>query len=145
MPRHAPSLAPSFEFDTYLVLDDYGTPRIYHETDQSEADRGTAMRDISRGQYKRPVRIISFNIAEGWSRDVTEDVAREMLDNASRAGETLTSAAAEFIVRATGARISRQRCWRGTEGLHHAPAGQQAARISSSLRSEQLSFVVLRH
>ncbi len=72
MPRSTPSLVPSFEFDTYLVLDDFGTSRIYHETNEVDADRATVMRDISQGQYKCPVRVVSFNIAEGWSRDVTK-------------------------------------------------------------------------
>ena len=35
--------------------------------------------DIITGQYNDPSRIIAFNMAEGWARDVTEDVAREIL------------------------------------------------------------------
>ena len=34
--------------------------------------------DLLNGQYNNPVRIISFNTAEGWSRDVTEDIAHEI-------------------------------------------------------------------
>jgi hypothetical protein len=30
------------------------------------------------GQYSRPARVIAFNTAEGWSRDVTVDIADEM-------------------------------------------------------------------
>jgi hypothetical protein len=30
------------------------------------------------GQYESPVRIIAFNTAEGWSRDVTIDIADEL-------------------------------------------------------------------
>ena len=36
--------------------------------------------DIITGQYNDPSRIIAFNMAEGWARDVTEDVAREILE-----------------------------------------------------------------
>jgi hypothetical protein len=32
----------------------------------------------ARGQYESPVRIVAFNIAEGWSRDVTVDIADEL-------------------------------------------------------------------
>ena len=32
------------------------------------------IRDISGGQYSTPVRVVAFNTAEGWSRDVTEDI-----------------------------------------------------------------------
>jgi hypothetical protein len=102
MPRTSPSLAPAFEFDTYIVLDDFEKFRVYREVDETEADRGRVIRDISDGQYNHPVRVVSFNVAEEWSRDVTEDIAREMLDQTSRAGENLTAAAAEFVVRATG-------------------------------------------
>jgi hypothetical protein len=30
------------------------------------------------GQYESPVRIVAFNTAEGWSRDVTVDIADEL-------------------------------------------------------------------
>jgi hypothetical protein len=30
------------------------------------------------GQYEGPVRIVAFNTAEGWSRDVTVDIADEL-------------------------------------------------------------------
>jgi hypothetical protein len=29
-------------------------------------------------QYSRPTRIVAFNTAEGWSRDVTVDIADEL-------------------------------------------------------------------
>jgi hypothetical protein len=31
-----------------------------------------------RRQYSSPVRIVVFNTAEGWARDVTEDIAAEL-------------------------------------------------------------------
>jgi hypothetical protein len=30
------------------------------------------------GQFGSPVRVIAFNTAAGWSRDVTEEIAREL-------------------------------------------------------------------
>ena len=30
------------------------------------------------GQYGNPARIVAFNTAEGWSRDVTKDIADEL-------------------------------------------------------------------
>jgi hypothetical protein len=36
-----------------------------------EADRTTLIQDLLDGQYDDPVRIVAFNTAEGWSRDVT--------------------------------------------------------------------------
>jgi hypothetical protein len=29
-------------------------------------------------QYSRPMRVVAFNTAEGWSRDVTVDIADEL-------------------------------------------------------------------
>jgi hypothetical protein len=31
--------------------------------------------DLLNGQYSNPARVIAFNTAEGWSRDVTEEIA----------------------------------------------------------------------
>jgi 23S rRNA C2498 (ribose-2'-O)-methylase RlmM len=41
-------------------------------------DREAAVRDLLAGEYSRPVRIICFNLAEGWCRDVTTDLADEV-------------------------------------------------------------------
>src|SRR5581483_9413106 len=71
--RTSPSIVPhEADQDTYLVLEDLG--RIgcaWRETDVESADRETLIRDLVDGQYSNPVRIVAFNTAEGWSRDVT--------------------------------------------------------------------------
>jgi hypothetical protein len=36
------------------------------------------LRNLMEGQYKNPVRIVAFNTAEGWSRDVTVEIADEL-------------------------------------------------------------------
>lgn len=78
--RTSPSIVPhGADQDTYLVLDDLG--RIgcsWRETDAESADRETLIRDLVDGQYSHPVRIIAFNTAEGWSRNVTKDIADEL-------------------------------------------------------------------
>ena len=78
--RTSPSIVPhGADQDTYLVLDDFG--RIgccWRETDADNADRQTLIRDLVEGQYSHPVRIEAFNTAEGWSRDVTMDIADEL-------------------------------------------------------------------
>jgi hypothetical protein len=78
--RASPSIAPhGADHDTYLVLDDFGRiGRAWRETDEDGADRETLIRDLLAGEYNNPVRIISFNTAEGWSRDVTVDIADEV-------------------------------------------------------------------
>ena len=62
----------------YLVEEDFGrNGRAYLETDTAAADRETIIRNFISGQYETPVRVVAFNTAEGWSRDVSEDIAHE--------------------------------------------------------------------
>ena len=79
------------------MLDDFGRFRAYRETDENEADRETVIRKIIGGQYENPSRIVAFNTAEGWSRDITEDIAREILERAARKAEPLSKAAQAFV------------------------------------------------
>ena len=78
--RTSPSIAPHGpEKDTYLVLDEFGRMgRSWRETDEDAADRDTLIRDLVSGEFNKPVRIVAFNTAEGWSRDVTVDIADEL-------------------------------------------------------------------
>jgi hypothetical protein len=71
---------PEANQDTYLVLDDFGgrLGRAWRETDEEDTGRETLIRNLMDGQYRQPVRIVAFNTAEGWSRDVTVDIADEL-------------------------------------------------------------------
>jgi hypothetical protein len=51
--------------------------RSWCETDEHGTDRETLILDLISGQYNSPVRIVAFNTVEGWSRDVTVDIADE--------------------------------------------------------------------
>jgi hypothetical protein len=77
MPR-SPSIVPDHaDRDVYLVLDDFGhRGRAWRETDEAQAVRETLVRDLL--EYEDPVRIVAFNTAKGWSRDVTVDIADEV-------------------------------------------------------------------
>ena len=78
--RTSPSIAPSgVEKDIYLVLDDFGRlGRAWRETDEAGTNRATLVCNLLEGQYENPVLIVAFNTAEGWSRDVTVDIADEL-------------------------------------------------------------------
>jgi hypothetical protein len=58
----------------------FGRFQVYRETDVDEADRETIIRDIIGGQYEKAARVVAFNTAEGWSRDISEDIAREIVE-----------------------------------------------------------------
>jgi hypothetical protein len=70
----------------YLVADDFGDlGRCWRVTDfETAADLETIITDLLDDQYKNPVRVVGFNTAEGWSRDVSEDVANELLYRCNR-------------------------------------------------------------
>jgi hypothetical protein len=87
------------DITVYLVEEDFGrNGRAYLETDAA-ADRETIIRSFISGQYDDPIRVIAFNTAEGWSRDVSEDIAYEVLDQAHDADEVLTEGTKRFIDR----------------------------------------------
>jgi hypothetical protein len=78
--RTSPSIAPhDGHQDIYIVLDDFGSlGRAWRETDEAGTNRTALVRNLFDGQYENPVRIVAFNTAEGWSRDVTVDIADEL-------------------------------------------------------------------
>ena len=68
MARWTPSIVPKDaddDDDVYLVVDDFGrNGRCYREIDVEDTDRETVIKDLLEGQYKNPVRVVAFNIAE---------------------------------------------------------------------------------
>ena len=104
-----PPLVPSaFRYDTtvYIVLNDFGKlGSAYVETDETLADENPAVSNIMAGVYSNPARVIAFNIQEGWSRDVTEDIAHKILD-LNQQGTALSAVARDFVVRVTGQAVT---------------------------------------
>ncbi|MET4176276.1 hypothetical protein ABIB99_007396 [Bradyrhizobium sp. LA6.1] len=79
---HSPSIVPHApkDQDVYLVLEDFGgrLGRAWCETDEEDSNRATLVRRLMGGQYECPARIVAFNTTEGWSRDVTVEIADEL-------------------------------------------------------------------
>jgi hypothetical protein len=78
--RWTPSIVPrGDDQNVYLVVDDFGrNGRVYREADVETADLETVIIDLLDGQYQNPIKVVAFNTAEGWSQDVSEDVAQEL-------------------------------------------------------------------
>jgi hypothetical protein len=99
--RASPSIVPldRLDRDIYLVLEDFGARAgcAWRETDEQDTDRETVLRDLLSGQYTYPVRIVAFNALEGWSRDVTEDIADALADRAAREGLDISPALEAFV------------------------------------------------
>jgi hypothetical protein len=99
MRNRTPSLAPDEQNDVtvYIVLNDFGElGRAYVETDEAKADKETVLNNIDSGEYSNPIQVVAFNTAEEWSRDVTEDIARELLDREAKKGD-LSDSARKFV------------------------------------------------
>lgn len=87
----------------HIVLNDFGKlGRAFLETDELEADEWTTVTNIINGEYSHPVRVVAFNIAEGWVRDVTEDVAEAVLERGKTEGH-LSEPAKKFVECVLGA------------------------------------------
>ena len=97
MPRRMPER--SNDVTVYMVLNDYRTGLAYVETAADEADRETIIRNFLSGQYSNALQVISFNTAEGWSQDVSEDIVSELLERAIDGDDTLSEATKRFIDR----------------------------------------------
>ena len=82
MRTRTPPLAPTDDVTIHIVLNDFGEKlgRAFIETDEAEADEWTIVSNIISGEYSNPVRVVAFNIAEGWSRDVTDDIAQAVIE-----------------------------------------------------------------
>ena len=50
------------------------------------------------GQFSKPQRVVAFNTAEGWARDVSEDVAWEVLKRAVERASPLPSGTRQFTI-----------------------------------------------
>jgi hypothetical protein len=96
--RTLPPLNPENDVTVYLVVEDFGhLGQAFRETDIAEADFDTMVRNIISGEYRNPVRVVAFNTVEGWARDVSEDIANEVLDRTDYTDATLGVGTRRFI------------------------------------------------
>jgi hypothetical protein len=94
---HAP-VAPSLDVDVHLVLCRFGRAGLaYVETDPSDADATTVVRNLLHGQYGEPLRVVALNVEEGWSRDVSEAIAHKVVQIARQDDMELTDGTLAFI------------------------------------------------
>jgi len=97
-----PSVVPNAGDTIYIVLDDFGKiGAAYRETDPDDCDRSCVVRDLMQGQFHNPVRVVAFNVGEGWSGDASEEIARAVLERARAEGEPLPRQVQAFCERHT--------------------------------------------
>jgi hypothetical protein len=72
---------PSIDFSNRLGVRkvfDLSSPRQLLEKLQCTIE------DLIDGQYRAPARVVAFNTADGWSRDVSEEIADELRTRINR-------------------------------------------------------------
>jgi hypothetical protein len=104
MGNWTPSIVPKEDDqEVCLVIEDLGRlGRIYTEADVGATDLETVITDMLSGQYSNPVKIVSFNIAEGWSRDISADVAQELRRRCDLQLTDVPASIADFVDRHEG-------------------------------------------
>jgi hypothetical protein len=106
MPRTGwtPSIVPKGDDqNVYLVVDDLGrNGRVYREADLEGTDLETVILDLLEGQYKNPIRIVAFNTGEGWSQDVSAEIAQELRRRCDLQMRGVPSSIQDFVERHEG-------------------------------------------
>jgi hypothetical protein len=99
-----PSIVPSgHDQNVYMVADDLGRlGAVWREADVEKTDLETVVQDLLTGQYTNPIRVISFNIAEGWSQDVSADVAHELRQRCDQQVRDVPFFLQDFVDRCEG-------------------------------------------
>ena len=102
--RASPSIVPGIDRDVYLVLDDFGRGFCaWRETNVEDTDLEAVIRDLLEGQYSNPVRVVGFNVSEGWVRDVSEAIARKVRERCAYEGRELPDSLQQLVEQAAGA------------------------------------------
>jgi hypothetical protein len=98
--RASPSIIPCIDENVYLVVDDFGSRgQSWRETDVGDTDWEMVINDLLEGQYKNPVLVVGFNVAKGWSRDCSEQVANELQKRCADQRRELPPSLEEFVSR----------------------------------------------
>ena len=87
----------------YIVLDDLGPIGMaWRGVDVERISMDIVINDLLDGQYCDPVRVIGFNVAAGWSRDVSADVVRGVRKRCRNQRRQLPTGLQRFVERHEG-------------------------------------------
>ena len=99
----SPSIVPGIDRDVYLVLDDFGRMGCaWRETHVEDTDLEAVIDDLLEGQYSNPVRVVGFNLSQGWVRDVSEEIARKLRQRCTDEGRELPYSLHQLVEQSAG-------------------------------------------
>jgi hypothetical protein len=75
---------------------------VWREADVNHTDLETVIQDLLDGQYDNPIGVFGFNPFEGWSRDVSADVAQELRRRCDLQLRDVPGAVIDFVERREG-------------------------------------------
>jgi hypothetical protein len=96
-----PSIVPNVaEQNVYLVVDDLGhLGQAWREAGVETTDVESVINDLLEAQYRYPVRVVAFNVAEGWAREVSKDIAHELRRRCDLRLTELPESLQDFVTR----------------------------------------------
>ncbi len=105
----SPSIIPNdrLDRDFYIVLEEFRDGAAFRETDE-RLDYPTLITDLLSGQYSQVLRVVAFNPSEGWSRDASEDIARDLERRVSFEGSEVSEGVQDFIEGQLGRKVGVQ-------------------------------------
>lgn len=90
------------DIDLHTVMARLSDGTLYFPEHDHPLSFARVVDDITTGQIERPVCVFAFNVAEGWSRDVSEDVARAVAAKVRDRGFAPQESLGEWIEEQTG-------------------------------------------
>ena len=69
--------------------------RVNQQTNEEDTTSGPIVDGLLTEQFNNPVRVVAFNTSERWLRNISEDVAREVVRRL--AGRRLAASSREFV------------------------------------------------
>ena len=105
----SPALAPSFDA-VHLVLCDFGKLGAAFVETQPVTTEDEVVQNMLRGEYDAPLEVIAFNIGEGWSRDVSEDIAGRVVEASRSKGTPLAEGVRHFVEKQLDEELEPELC-----------------------------------
>ena len=105
----SPSIIPNdrLDRDFYIVLEDFPSGAAFREPDEG-IDYPTLITDLLSGQYNQVLHVVAFNPHEGWSRDASEDIARDLERHAGAHSWEISESLQDFIESHLGRKMGEQ-------------------------------------